>query len=105
MHVQVRHLQPGDDHPGTLGTERLAHRLADQLRDLHDPAEHRRPDVLPLVDLFARYDERGPASSARSSETPRCRRLHRRTGLVFPLMILVKTVAMGMSIVRTSKLR
>ncbi len=58
MHVKVRHLQAGDDHAGTLCAERLAHRLADELRDLHDAAEHSRLDVLPLIDLGARDDER-----------------------------------------------
>jgi hypothetical protein len=54
----MRHLEPGDDDPGTFGTERLADRLADQLRDLHDAAEHGGFDVLPLVELGARHDQR-----------------------------------------------
>ncbi len=41
VHVQMRHLQPGDDHPGPLGAERRAHRLADLLRHRHDLVERR----------------------------------------------------------------
>src|SRR6185312_3753737 len=40
VHMQVGHLEPGDDDPRTFGAERLADRLADQLRDLYDAAEH-----------------------------------------------------------------
>ena len=58
VHVQVRHLQAGDDHAGALGAERLAHRLADALRDRHDPAEHGGVDVLPLIDLGTRHHQR-----------------------------------------------
>ena len=60
MHVQVRNLQPGDDHARALGVERLAHRFADQLGDLHDSAEGSGVHVLPLIDLLARDDERVP---------------------------------------------
>ena len=56
--VQVRHLEPGDDHPGAVGIECPADGLADQLGDGHDPAEHRRVDVLPLIDLGSRHHQR-----------------------------------------------
>ena len=80
VHVQVRHLEPGDDHPGPLGAERLAHRLADQLRDLHDPAEGSRVRR-PATGRSRRAARRacGPASSAGSSGTRRPRRPRRRS--------------------------
>src|ERR1700757_395311 len=52
------HFQPGDDHPGALGSERLAHGLADQLAHRHDAGESGTVDVLPLIDLGAWHDQR-----------------------------------------------
>ncbi len=58
VHVQVRHLQPGDDQARARCAERLRHRAADPLRHRHEPGEHRRVEFLPLIDLRARYHQR-----------------------------------------------
>ena len=44
--------------PARSVSNALQHGLADQLRDRHDPVERGGVDVLPLVDFFARHDQR-----------------------------------------------
>ena len=55
--MQMRHLQAGDQQAGAFGAERPGHRPADALRDGHDPGEHIRVDVLPLIDLGTRHHQ------------------------------------------------
>src|SRR5690242_21106863 len=56
--MAVRHLEPREHHPDSLGLEPRHLRTPDRLRGLDEMVEERRLEVDPVIDLRPRYHER-----------------------------------------------
>ena len=57
MHVQVGHLEAGDEQARPRCVERRSDGLPDGAGDVHDLVPDLTVDVLPLIHLLARYDQ------------------------------------------------